>query len=161
MPRAKCTVCVHADLNAIDESLRSGNPPLRELAKQTGLHASALFRHKQHQRALKGSSLKNIPEEIRKLKIMLNSAKRRKDTSAALAISREIRAWLAFEAKTRPVVPQDRDIAAEVPQHELIALARALIESLASDDREIQQWILTLAERIQATSMVDTETDEG
>jgi hypothetical protein len=149
MPHQQCTVCAHPDLGSIDQSLRSGTPSLRELAKQTGLHAAALFRHKQHVKVSKELTAKHIPEEIRKLKIMLNSAKRRKDTSGALSISREIRAWMLLEAKTRPIAPQDRSVGEEMPLRDAVAIAKAVIESQITD-RDVQAWIRSLSEQIPA-----------
>jgi hypothetical protein len=120
---------------------------MRDLAAQSGLTSSALFRHKQHAKVAKGQSVKNIPEEIRKLKIMLNSAKRRRDTSAALSISREIRAWLTFEAKTQSVLPQNGAIAEEMPLRDAVAIAKSVIESQVGDP-EIQTWLRSLVERV-------------
>jgi hypothetical protein len=153
MPHQQCTVCAHPDLASIDQALRSGTPSLRDLAKQTGLNASALFRHKQHAKVGKELTTKHIPEEIRKLKIMLNSAKRRKDTPGALSISREIRAWMLLEARTRPIVAQDHAIGDEMPLRDAVAIAKSVIESQLAD-LEIQAWVRSLIERIPAVEVV-------
>src|SRR6185437_3893569 len=41
-----CTICSHPDRAAIDRSITSGIPPLRELATTTGLKKTAILRHK-------------------------------------------------------------------------------------------------------------------
>lgn len=147
MARQTCSVCLHPDLASIDESLRSGSPSMRDLAAQCGLSKASLFRHKRHAKVTKGQSVKNIPEEIRKLRIMLSKAKRKGDTSSALSISREIRAWLTFEAKTRPIVAQGSGIADELPIRDALPLARSVIESQLADP-DVRAWIAGLSERI-------------
>src|SRR5579862_10054918 len=107
MPHQKCTVCNHPEREAIDEALRRGSPSLRELAKQTGLHHAALFRHKRHGVPVKGKVVSNIKAEIAKLRAAQTAAKRRRDTNAVLAISREIRAWMVLEGKTANVIATD------------------------------------------------------
>ena len=149
MPRQSCTVCAHPALADIDQSLRTGSPSMRDLAAQCGLSKAALFRHKQHAKVAKGSSVKNIPEEIRKLRIMLSKAKRKGDTSSALSISREIRAWLAFEATTQSVMLQDGAVADEIPLRDAVALSKSVIESQLADP-DIQAWLRSLMERIPA-----------
>lgn len=47
MPR-NCTVCFHPERKAIDEALFRNKTPLRNVSKQFGVTASALFRHKRH-----------------------------------------------------------------------------------------------------------------
>jgi hypothetical protein len=147
MPRQTCTVCKHEQRPGIEAAITKGSPPLRELAKQCGLSLTAVFRHKQHMVVAKGSTMKNIPEEIRKLRIMLAKAKRKGDTSSALSISREIRAWLAFEAKTQSVMPQDGAIADEMPLRDAVAIAKSVIESQVADP-EIQTWLRSLVEQV-------------
>jgi hypothetical protein len=155
MARQKCSVCVHPDLAAIEASIASGTPSLRDLAVQCGLSKAALFRHKQHAKVAKGSAAKNLSEEIRKLRIMLAKAKRKGDTSSALSISREIRAWMMLEAKTRPVVSQDRAVGDEIPLRDALGIAKSLIESQLADP-DIQAWLRSLTERIPAELEVRT-----
>jgi hypothetical protein len=158
MPRQSCSVCAHPALADIDQSLSTGSPSLRDLAAQCGLSKAALFRHKQHAKVAKGSSVKNIPEEIRKLRIMLAKAKRKGDTSAALSISREIRAWLAFEAKTQSVMPKDSAASEELSLRDALALAKGLIESQAGDP-DVQMWLKALLERVRATGKLPDTQD--
>ena len=143
MARQTCTVCAHPHLAAIDESLRNGTPSLRDLAAQCGLSKAALFRHKQHAKVAKDLTTKNIPEEIRKLKIMLNSAKRRRDTHAALSVSREIRAWMMLEAKTKPIRAKESGLADELSVGDALILAKAMIESQLQDP-EVRGWLRSL-----------------
>jgi len=144
MPHPTCTVCLHADVAGIDEALRTGSPSMRELAKQSGLSLTAIYRHKQHAKSVKGSVIKNIPEEIRKLKIMLNAAKRRKDTNGALSISREIRAWVMLEAKVRPIAPTEGANADDVLSlRDALTVAKSLIESQLSDP-DVRAWLESL-----------------
>jgi DNA-binding IclR family transcriptional regulator len=147
MARQRCSVCVHPDLAAIEASISSGTPSLRDLAAQCGLSKAALFRHKQHAKVAKGSAAKNLSEEIRKLRIMLAKAKRKGDTTAALSISREIRAWMLMEAKTRPIVSQDSAVSDEMPLRDAVAIARSVIESQL-DDPDTQAWLKSLMERV-------------
>ncbi len=130
---------------------------MRDLAKQCGLSLTAVYRHKQHMAVGKGSSNKNIPEEIRKLRIMLAKAKHKGDTSSALSISREIRAWLAFEAKTQSVIPGDGGSADELSLRDALALAKGLIESQAGDP-DVRMWLEALLELMRASGKVpDTQ----
>jgi hypothetical protein len=154
MPHHSCTVCQHPDVAAIDAALRQGTPPMRELAKRTGLSLTAVFRHKQHAKATKGPTLNNIPEEIRKLKIMLAAAKRKKDTTAALSISREIRAWVMLDAKTQPFSAPGSDAdAAEMPLSEALATARVLIEvEVDAGSADTIAWLYALAERARSAA---------
>jgi hypothetical protein len=46
---SRCTICTHASLTAIDQALMDGHP-LRPLAAQYGVSASALSRHLKHLR---------------------------------------------------------------------------------------------------------------
>jgi hypothetical protein len=141
---------------------------MRELAAQCGLSKAALFRHKQHAKVAKGTSVKNIPEEIRKLRIMLAKAKRKGDTNAALSISREMRAWLALESKTQSVVPLDGAAVDEMPLRDAVAIAKIVIES-QFDDPDIQSWLRSLMEKLPDESVRTTgklpdthsETTEG
>jgi hypothetical protein len=157
MPRQTCSVCKHPERADIEKAITSGTPSLRDLAQQCGLGLTSLFRHKQHMAVAKDSSMKNIPEEIRKLRIMLAKAKRKGDTSSALSISREIRAWLAFEAKTRPI-HQDKTITDEIPVRDAVALAKSVIESQL-DDPDVQAWLAGLTERVSGAP-VPVDEDE-
>jgi len=68
MPR-NCTVCSHGDRKAIDEALFRNKTPFRNVSKQFGVTASALFRHKQHS---------PISEKVRKIAAQLETLPPRK-----------------------------------------------------------------------------------
>ncbi len=165
MPRADCTACKHNDVALIDAALKAG-ASLGETAKRFGLSKAAVNRHHHHEDPKKSriniGDLKHIDEQIKKLNMAQNRAKKKRNANQALAIARELRNWFVLRQKAIIAsigMKQDTPESVQVAPHELVALAKALIESRL-DDREIQQWILTLAERIQATPMIDTETDE-
>jgi hypothetical protein len=147
MPRLPCTACVHPDRARIDEALRSGTPPLRELAKQVGIHHASLFRHKQHVAPVSGKAVKEIPSEIVKLRRMLVKAKQKHDTPAALSISREIRAWMTLDARTRDVKATDAGRVEEISRSDALSLAEAIVEAQLNDP-DVVAW-LTGMERIQ------------
>jgi predicted DNA-binding transcriptional regulator AlpA len=166
MPRADCTVCKHKDVALIDQTLKAGES-IRKTAKRFGLSNAAIFRHMNHGEHAKSriniGQIAHIDEEIKKLIRAQNRAKRKRNTSEVLAISRELRNWFVIRTKAEIVsiaTKPDTTESAEVPQHELIALARALIESQLQDP-DVQRWLLGLVERIQAVPVSDAETDEG
>jgi hypothetical protein len=68
MPRT-CTICTHPDRKAIDEALFRNKTPFRNVSKQFGVTASALFRHKQHA---------PIAERVRKIAAQLEKLPPRK-----------------------------------------------------------------------------------
>jgi hypothetical protein len=68
MPRS-CTVCSHQERRAIDEALFRNKTPFRNVSKQYGVTASALFRHKQHS---------PISERVRKVAEQLQNLPPRK-----------------------------------------------------------------------------------
>ena len=163
MPRQSCTVCRHVDRQNIETAIAKGFPSLRELAKQSGLSLTALFRHKQHMTIAKGTAMNNIPEEIRKLRIMLAKAKRKGDTSSALSISREIRAWLALEAKTT-AISNDAGAVEELRLSDALVLAKNLIES-QMENPDVREWLRSMAEQVCGTTGklpdAHSETTEG
>jgi hypothetical protein len=158
MPRIRCSVCRSEHKDAIDAALASGSPPMRELARQTGLSHASIFRHKQHGIPAKPKTVSNIKAEIGKLRAAQTRAIRRRDTNGALAISREIRNWMALEAKTRSAVPSDHAKHENLSRGEALALAKAIIESELTDP-DVRQWIIAIAERI-GESVTATEPQE-
>ncbi len=140
MPRQTCTVCAHKDRESIDQALREGRPSIREIAKQSRLTSAAVFRHKQHTFPDKLPSNEEIPKEITKLRHAQAAAKRRRDTDAVLAISREIRAWMLLKAKTKSVLPRDRDKPEELSRSEALTLAKQIIEGQL-DDPSVVSWL--------------------
>jgi hypothetical protein len=141
-----------------------GSPSMRAIAKQTGLKHAAIWRHKQHGAPTKPKVFKNITAEIKKLRQAQTAAKKRKDTNAALAISREIRAWMALEAKAESVATPDGPKAEELPRIEALNLAMAIIESeLPSPD--VVAWIEQLHARlghivVPATPITEVQADD-
>jgi hypothetical protein len=160
MPRQTCSVCKHLERDAIDAAIRKGSPPLRAIAERSGLSLTAVHRHKQHMVVAKGSTIQNIPEEIRRMRIMLAKAKRKGDTSATLAISREIRAWMTFESKNQSVIPGDTGNVEELSRSDALALARAIVES-ALDDPDVKSWLRALVERIPTGTKPEEEVNDG
>jgi hypothetical protein len=159
MPRQHCSVCLHPQHEWIDRALREGSPSMRAIAKQTGLKHAAIWRHKQHGAPTKPKVFKNIAAEIMKLRQAQTAAKKRKDTNAALAISREIRAWMALEAKAESVTTADDGAKAELPRSEALNLAMAIIESeLTSPD--VVLWLDQIHERVGHTVMPATPVTE-
>jgi hypothetical protein len=165
MPHPACSVCRHAQHDAIDTALKAGES-VRVLAGRFGLSKTAVDRHRNHDKRTKTrmniGQIERIDEEIKKLIRAQNRAKKKRDASQVLAISRELRNWFTIRQKAELAcigTKEDTADVAQVPQRELIALAQSLVESRL-DDRDVQQWILTLAERIQAMPVTAAERDE-
>jgi hypothetical protein len=158
MPRAKCSVCRHPDLNTIDDALRTGSATMRELAERSGLSLPALDRHKQKHLISKGRPVKNIGEEIRRLRIMLAKVRKKGDTNAALAISREIRSWMVFEGKTANVIPSGSGNVEELSRSEALSMAKAIIESQLHDP-DVRSWLIELTDRMRTTGNVPEAQD--
>lgn len=150
MPRQRCTVCTSPHKDIIDGALRNGTPPMRVIAKQCGVSLTAVFRHKQHGQVIKALSAKDISEEIRRLRIMLAKAKRKGNTNGAIAISREIRAWMAFESKQQTAMANDaKDPSREKMSHtESLHLAKQLIEADLRSPSTIA-WFVELYDRLR------------
>jgi hypothetical protein len=122
---------------------------MRELAKQSGLSLTAIFRHKQHIASANGAPIRDIASEIVKLRNAQARAKRKGDTSAVLSISREIRAWLALEAKSENVIAGKMEETQEMSRDEAVRTAVLLIEAeLARGTQEVISWVLAVAERV-------------
>jgi hypothetical protein len=159
MPHATCTVCKHEQRAAIDQALSDGSPSIRELASQTGLHRSAILRHKQHTAPDKLPAHSEIPKEIAKLRKAQMAAKKRRDTGAVLAISREIRAWMLMKARTRTIRSNDGEKDQELSRSEALALAKAIVESELRSP-EVLSWVLELAERVRATGSLPNAPEQ-
>src|ERR1700728_429430 len=102
MPRKNCTVCRHPQHDAIDMALKA-RASLGETAKRFGLTKSALHRHLHHGERTKTlidiGHIQRIDDEIRKLIRAQNRAKKKRDASQVLAISRELRNWFTIRQK--------------------------------------------------------------
>jgi hypothetical protein len=154
LPHQQCKVCASPLRDEIDRALQEGSPSLRELARQTGLSHHSLFRHSRHGVQGKPRSTSKIREEIGKLRAAQTAAKKRRDTKAVIALSREIRAWTQLEARTRAVVPSEPASVEEMSPTQARSLAQAVIEAQLGD-QDVRQWILALADRIREQGNAD------
>jgi hypothetical protein len=166
MPRKNCTVCQHPQHDDIDTALKA-RASLGETAKRFGLTKSALHRHLHHGERTKAliniGQIERIDDEIKKLIRAQNRAKKKRDAPQVLAISRELRNWFTIRQKAELAsigTKEDKADTVQVQHHELLALAKALIESQLQDP-DVQRWLLGLVERVQAAPAVDAEADEG
>jgi hypothetical protein len=100
--------------------------------------------------------LAHIEEQINKLIRAEKSAKRRRDISGALAISRELRNWLVLKAKADAAENAGQSQTdATISRGEALAVAQGLIESEVNvGGQEIITWLLALAERVRPTGSV-------
>lgn len=104
MPRT-CTVCPHADRQAIDSAVLSGES-FRNIAKQFALSAAALYRHREHlpatlvkaQDAAEVAHADDLLREVRALRSkayhLLLAAEKQGDIRTALLGVREARGCL-------------------------------------------------------------------
>ena len=77
----------------------------------------------------------------------------------ALQIAKELRSWFVLKQKAILAsigAKEDTPDNAQVPQHELIALARALVESRI-DDPDVRAWIVGLYERVKSDPVSQEE----
>lgn len=158
MPRKNCTVCQHPQHDDIDLALKAGES-IRKTALRFGLTHGSVFRHMNHDKRTKTliniGQIERIDEEIKKLIRAQNRAKRKRDAPQVLAISRELRNWFTIRQKAELAsigTKEDTPESAQVAPHELIALARALIESRL-DDPEVRAWLTGLHERVKPASV--------
>jgi hypothetical protein len=83
----------------------------------------------------------NITQEIAKLRLAQKSAKRKHDTTAQLAIARELRHWVALQAKSGGTIGRP---SAEQPvtRAEAIQMSKVLIEAeVKAANPEIVEWV--------------------
>jgi hypothetical protein len=160
MPHQQCLVCASPLRAEIDKALQDGQPSLRELSRQVGISYQAIWRHSQHGVPGKPKTVSNIKTEISKLRCAQTAAKRRRDSKAVVALSKEIRAWTQLEAKTRNVVPVEPEKAKEPTRSEALTMAKAIIE-MELQSQEIAVWIQDLAERLKETgTTIAPDADE-
>lgn len=149
MPHASCSVCKHDQLEAIDKALLSG-ASLRATAKQFRLTHAALHRHRHHgapgQSRKDIGSFERIDREIRKLRHAETAAKKRRDSTAALQIARELRHWFTLRVRAEAVDDAGKVEPPELSADEALALAKALIESRL-DDPDVVVWLRWLLNR--------------
>lgn len=108
MPRT-CTVCGHAQRSEIDQALATGSGTLRNIAKQFGLSAAALLRHKRDhlpahvakaQEAKEVASADSLLEQMRALQAKtLSILEAATDPRTALAAVQQARGNLQLAAE--------------------------------------------------------------
>jgi transposase-like protein len=153
MPHARCSICTHAQFDAIALMLKAGES-VRVVARRFGLSHAAVNRHQHEDDRTKNSTnigqTAKIDEEIKKLIRAQNRAKRKRDSAGALAIARELRNWFVLRQKAE-VVEASTTAAltsgGEIPLRDAVAISKSVIESQFADP-EIQAWLTGMVERI-------------
>jgi transposase len=156
MPHPRSTVSKHPDRLSIEAALVSGES-IRSVAARFNLSSAAVNRYKNRERyaqtRINTGEIARIDREINKLIRAQNLAKRKRNTSDALAIARELRNWFGLRAKAEVMasaVQTEQD--STLSRSEALALARGLIESeVDADGKEIIAWLRALVERVRAT----------
>jgi hypothetical protein len=153
MPRQKCGACEHDQKAAIDAAIKS-RAPLRAIAKQFGLSVNTIFLHSHHDD--EKQSRKNIGEiariekEIVKLHAAQNRAKRRKNSTEALAISRELRNWHSLRLKAVAIdAARVEQADTSISPVEALQLARSVVEANLHD-QDVLSWLRSMLERVPA-----------
>src|SRR5271169_6446873 len=155
MPR-RCTVCLHPERKTIDEALFRNKTPLRNVSKQYGVTASALFRHKQHspigERVRKvAAQLENLPP--RKLAYVRGRVEGKSKKQAALdaGFSETMADHAADKIETADVQEAFRLLVREMIPPEFIAkvIAQGMSatetkffshEGVVQDKRQVPDW---------------------
>jgi hypothetical protein len=161
MPHARCSVCLHSDLEAID----ADRGPVRVVARRFGLSPAAVDRHRHHgghaKARINSGQIEHIDAEIKKLIRAQNRAKKKRDGAGALAIARELRNWFVLRSKAEIAAigsasEQSGKDGEQLSPAEALALARVVIEGQIADP-EVCAWILALAERLRPPDAVPGE----
>jgi len=155
MPR-RCSVCSHPERKAIDEALFRNRTPLRNVSKQYGVTASALFRHKQHspisERVRKfAARLENLPPK--KLAYVQGrlDGKSKKQAALDAGFSETMANHAADKIETRDVREAFARLVREMVPPEQIAktIADGMAatetkffshEGVVQDEREVPAW---------------------
>lgn len=155
MPRS-CTVCSHPQRKAIDEALFRNKTPFRNVSKQYGVTASALFRHKKHspisERVRKfAAQLQNLPP--RKLAYVQGrlDGKSKKQAALDAGFSETMANHAADKIETRDVREAFARLVREMVPPEQIAktIAEGMAatetkffshEGVVQDQREVPAW---------------------
>jgi hypothetical protein len=165
MPHQQCTVCLHADRPAIEAALESG-ASVRAVARQFGLKHAAIDRHRHHDRNARTrmniGSLEKIDAAIKKLRQAETNARKRKDSSMALQIAKELRSWFTLRVKAEAISgPREVQQAEQISRPEAVAMARSIIEAEAtSGSTETIEWLRGLLERVQGANKRDERAAE-
>ena len=155
MPRS-CTICAHSERKAIDEALFRNKVPFRNVSKQFGVTASALFRHKQHspisERVRKfAAQLENLPP--RKLAYVQGrlDGKSKKQAALDAGYSQTMAEHAADKIETKDVRDAFARLVREMVPPELIAktIADGIAatetkffshEGVVQDQRQVPAW---------------------
>jgi hypothetical protein len=164
MPKKRCSVCNHSQVEAIDAALKSGES-VRKTAARFGLSPTAISRHENHgkhaEARINTGQIAHIDEEIKKLTRAQNRAKKKRDTNQVLAIARELRNWFVLKQKAELALITthgETPNGAEISPRDALALAKSVIESQL-DDPEVQSWLTGLMERV-AGAPASADEDE-
>jgi hypothetical protein len=164
MPKKRCSVCNHPQVEAIDTALAGGDS-VRKTAARFGLSPTAVSRHENHNKhaedRINTGQIAHIDEEIRKLTRAQNKAKKKRDTNQVLAIARELRNWFVLRQKAELALittPGEKSNGTDLSAHDALALAKAVVESQL-DDPEVQAWLAGLTERVSGAP-VPVDEDE-
>ena len=133
MPHQQCTVCQHENLEAIELALKSG-ASVRAVARQFGLRHAAIDRHRHHDRnsriRMNTGSLEKIDAAIKKLRQAETNARKRKDSSMALQIAKELRSWFTLRVKAEAISgPREVQQTEQMSHGEAVAMARTIVEA--------------------------------
>jgi hypothetical protein len=155
MPR-RCTVCSHPERKGIDEALFRNNSPLRNVSKQFGVTASALFRHKQHSPI--AGSVREVTKELEKLPLKKAAyvrgridGKSKKQAALDAGFSETMAEHAADKIETKDVKQVFARVIRAIIPPEFIAKAIAegmqatetkffAHEGVVQDEREVPNW---------------------
>jgi hypothetical protein len=159
VPKPRCTICLHPEKQAIEETLKAGES-VRKTAARFGLSSTAVNRHVHEgdhaKTSVNSGQIARIDAEIAKLKRAQTRARKKRDSAGVLAIARELRNWFVLRQKaeiTEIAMAGDAASGAEIPLRDAVAIAKSVIESQLND-HEIQSWLRSLLERIPAVDAV-------
>src|SRR5437879_1152140 len=152
MPHQTCTICRHPDLEAINSDRGS----VRKVAKRFGVSPAALDRHRHHsdhaKNRVNGGQIKQIDEEIRRLKRAQTAARKRRDSAAFVRLSGELRQWHTLKSKlSGSALPEKDAPKPAVSERDLLVTAMAIIEANLTGDccQQVCEWLTGLMERLR------------
>ncbi len=142
MPSVPCTVCAHEHREAIDRGLVTKSGSLRSLARQFGLSKDALYRHSKHAITPVKTGCKDVDDEIIRLRKQQANAMRRRDNSAAMKISAELRNWMTLKVKTESYQAPEKAAADGLSRREAFETAKQVIEMEVSAGMPgLREWL--------------------
>jgi hypothetical protein len=169
MPHARCSICNHPDLEAINTARKAGDP-VRAIAKRFGITPASADRHFHHEEHEKNrqniGQITRIDEEIRKLIRAQNRAKKKRDNALALQIAKELRNWFTLRTKAEiaAIGTASENSPEQLSPAEALTLAKAVIESDLHSP-EVVAWIEQLHARlghivVPATPITEVQADD-